>query len=401
MPKNHLSLASAKGVCTDAYSDKNLRSWIEADSKCEGAIKKLSNRKKRQFCLDANNDIKNILNSEVVRQVTMNYASKVIKRLCDTYAMTIAWEKCFPRRPQLPNSLLESPKKSNTKCKKALDALNDGLKQKFCLQYKDKVSHEVIKSVCSTFLSRLQANHECIVPYLDAMWYEISEGELKQIDARCRKAVKDLYGENKEVFCKEFPNKVPIGEPLNNEGIVDEEIMNRAVDVVKEACESTAASKNAMKVCIDDYLEDYFSASHEDLNVFASNCRTAVEAIAVTDKKDFCSKYNKKSADYLSSLGGRRALINSTPEILRYIDEVVIKEHCNQGRNKREIDNTMDEIKSFNKEMGITPETIASTQSNMQSKSESRPLSFRFFNIVPVEKNIDLILGIKAMISKP
>ncbi|MDQ8039580.1 MAG: hypothetical protein REH83_04155 [Rickettsiella sp.] len=380
------SILETKEECTNAYKNLSLSEDSEdlagAGLKCEKAMEKLSSYKREQICLDARNNIRNILNSEVVNNEIMAYAKYIINGLCDAYAMYYAKKKCFSHGSIASDSLLKSKKSLNTKCKDALNFLSDELKQEFCLHYRNGVLRAVIERICNNFLSHLnaKANGTCIEAYKDAIWYEIPQSELLQIDINCRKAVENYYGQNKEDFCEAFPKRAELSL-VDTENIADKKIISRAVDAVKDACEMTPV-ENAMNACINDHFDKYI---HANFNEILQDCKTAIEKLDAEGNEKFCLQYNNESLAFLGNLSSSfvqqaESFFYLTPTILRKTKEVV-KNYCGVNNlKKNKLDSILEEIKSSNEVNEITPKAIANVQLDVQSKIQPSQSSYGFFN---------------------
>ncbi|MES2141948.1 MAG: hypothetical protein V4471_03555 [Pseudomonadota bacterium] len=236
---NRSRIENVNDVCTDAYVKSSKDNLSAADTTCKKAINNLSSSNQHRFCLKKNQKIGDILQSEAVNEEILEHAILVLKRFCDSYALTRVQSICARRSLHSMEFLNESKKANNKRCKNAINSLSNENKQKFCSANKDRSSIKAIKRICDAFIDNINAatNYKCIAPYLDAMWYSASEEELREIDSNCREAIGMLYGENKENFCNEYEKNIPErGSLLTNEGTIDDNIRDRAVKVVKEAC---------------------------------------------------------------------------------------------------------------------------------------------------------------------
>ena len=237
---NRLRIENVKYVCTNAYAQSSRNNLSVADATCKTSLNNLSYANQHRFCLNTNQKIEDILQSEAVNEEIVAHAVRVLKRFCDSYAMTRAQSICARRSLDVLTDFSDKNKKTNNRrCEKAINSLSNENKQKFCSANKDRDSIAVIKRICDAFINNINAatHYKCIAPYLDAMWYDASEEDLREIDSNCREAMGMLYVENKEKFCDEYEKNIPEeGSLLTREGGINDNIRDRAVKVVKEAC---------------------------------------------------------------------------------------------------------------------------------------------------------------------
>lgn len=262
---NQLKLVNVKDVCGEAYLQATNDSLSVADSTCKASINGLSHANKNRFCLDTKQKIEDLLRRESANEEILVHAVDVLKRFCDANTLTRAQNICARRGLAVMTELLhEKERTNNRRCEKAIDSLSHENKQKFC---SNRNSLKVIKKICDAFIDDINAatNYRCIAPYLDAMWYPVSEdgfdglmpyadleNHLRQSDSNCKEAVEKLWGENKERFCRDFEKTIPEeGSPLvsRSEGpLVDGNIRARAINVVKGVCSNLFRSREKREI---------------------------------------------------------------------------------------------------------------------------------------------------------